>query len=149
MPPPVVKWIKYCSPLSTSDGESQARSLALEIARCCRLGYGGLKHSVPKNPRQRTSLTGESVPSAGIVLVDTGLDAPRWSDLLCNVQVVPALELMPQALQRLSSGAANLACYDRAGRVLSAAQNILVIYARIVIMTGLMLPNKTYGGKTP
>ncbi|TRM56468.1 hypothetical protein BD626DRAFT_413928 [Schizophyllum amplum] len=194
MPPPVVvgaledilysikdkKWLKYTSPCPHFDGQSQARVLARylnEVTRCCRLGYGGLRHPVPNVLRQwiavdsqRTCSTGDAVQAAGVVLADAGSNAIEWADVLCDVQLVSTPDLMPEALQRLSSGAANtfatqedrlfhiglafagdtvqLACYDRAGRVLSAAHNIHdnpVIFARMVM--GLTLLDKSYGGK--
>ncbi|TRM56473.1 hypothetical protein BD626DRAFT_440972 [Schizophyllum amplum] len=176
------RWLNYPSPSLNADPGSQYRALAQflnEVTRCCSLGHLGMKCPIPRTPRQwvvtestRTSLDGPANQVTGIALVEVGLDDMQWADVLCDVQIVSGSELLPHALRRLSSGAANvfasqqdrlfhvglvlagdviqLACYDRAGLVTSTPYSINdnpVIFVRIVM--GLTLLDKGYGGKDP
>ncbi|TRM56474.1 hypothetical protein BD626DRAFT_619197 [Schizophyllum amplum] len=176
------KWINYPSPSLYADPACQARSMAKylnDFTRCCCLGYTGMKCPIPTTPRQwiviestRTLSNGETRQVPGIALADAGVDDVQWADVLCDVQIVGGPDCMPEALRRLSSGAANafatqqdrlyhvglalggdvvqLACYDRAGLVLSVPCNVHdtpVIFARMIM--GLTLLDKTHGGKDP
>ncbi|TRM59115.1 hypothetical protein BD626DRAFT_462824 [Schizophyllum amplum] len=174
------KWVRYPEP---SDGDQQESAMAAylnEFTRACWIFHTGKGRPLPKHVLRwtvtntvRTALNGEVVQTLGIALVDARVTALQWSDVLCDIQIVPHVDRMPEAVRRLvtlSSGAANtfatqedrlfhiglafagdtvqLACYDRAGRVLSAAHNIHdnpVIFARMVM--GLALLDKSYGGK--
>ncbi|TRM56476.1 hypothetical protein BD626DRAFT_519689 [Schizophyllum amplum] len=167
------KWLGYPSPSLYADPERQYRALAKflnKVSRCCSLGHLTMNGSSPEC--LRGSLDGSAGHVTGIALSDAGLDVMQWADVLCDVQIVTGPELLPQALRRLSSGAANvfatqpdrlfhvgvalagdviqLACYDRAGLVTSTPYNIHdnpVIFVRIVM--GLTLLDKSYCGKDP
>ncbi|KAL1712432.1 hypothetical protein EV715DRAFT_213644, partial [Schizophyllum commune] len=131
---------------------------------------------VPDTPRQwvptsspRPFLDGKVDRVPGIALIDADVD-PEWSDVLCDIQMVPTEDDMPEALHRLATGAFNLFAsqedrlycvgvaiagdsfqlvyHDRAGRVLSDATSINedpILFARIIV--GLSLLDESVGGR--
>ncbi|KAL1745174.1 hypothetical protein HDZ31DRAFT_14340, partial [Schizophyllum fasciatum] len=173
-------WPSFPSPSLHSDAVAFARGITCllnAVARQCRLAYA--THSAPLlgtkrrwivSESSRLLANGEEVQSVGVVLVDTDSDDVQWRDVLCDIQVASHTDHMPEALQRLSAGAANvfaaqedrlyhigiafagdtlqLAYFDRAGRVLSGTYHVHANPKLLVrIVMGLTLLDKSYGGK--
>ncbi|KAL1689017.1 hypothetical protein GGG16DRAFT_126808 [Schizophyllum commune] len=107
-----------------------------------------------------------------MALAEDGLGDLQWSETLCDVQIEEAAENMPDAIERLTTGAAQvfatqehrlfhlglalagdtyqLAYFDRAGRVLSGIYNVhkhSVLFARFIM--GLTLLDKSFAGLDP
>ncbi|KAL1717170.1 hypothetical protein EV715DRAFT_292440 [Schizophyllum commune] len=177
------KWLLDRSSSSTSSASLErvtATALFLnEITRCCWLAYGVLQQAVPTTARQwtvietsRPSVVGSDCQSFGLALADVGPSELRWEDVLCDVEIVADASELPEALQRLSNGAAHvlatqddrtfhlglalagdtyqLAYFDCAGRVLSAVYDMHQYPMYFVrILMGLTMLDKSAIGKDP
>ncbi|TRM60854.1 hypothetical protein BD626DRAFT_435258 [Schizophyllum amplum] len=144
------------------------------FTRCCWLGYRGMQQPLPATPRQwivtdsaRVLADGNVGQALGIALVDVGVDV-QWCNILCDVQMASSAELLPEAIERLSTGASNifatqedrlfhiglaiagdtfqLASFDRAGRVLSGRYDVQE-HAFIFAPLGMTVLDKSFGGK--
>ncbi|KAL1729892.1 hypothetical protein EV714DRAFT_273220 [Schizophyllum commune] len=174
------KWLNYSSPTLQDDGLERTREVAYflnDLSRRCWAGYENLLLPRP-DVRRVWTLTesirvlpdGSSMRTTGAALVKTGLKVVRWSDVLCDVQVVQHADQMAEALQRLSSGATDVfaaqedrhfhigiafagddvqvAYFDRAGRVSTGPLNIHenpVFFLRTVM--GLTIIDESFAGK--
>ncbi|KAI5894617.1 uncharacterized protein SCHCODRAFT_02686193 [Schizophyllum commune H4-8] len=167
------------TPLSSLERVSATAAFLNEITRCCWLAYAALRLPSSFTPRQwtvaetsRTSATGDVDSHYSLVLADAGLRTLRWQDVLCDVEIVADASELPEALQRLSSGAAHvlatqddrifhlglalagdkyqLAYFDCAGRVLSAVYDMheYPMYFLRILM-GLTMLDKSSIGKDP
>ncbi|TRM59113.1 hypothetical protein BD626DRAFT_633443 [Schizophyllum amplum] len=176
------KWLCYPELSLSSDDLQREHAMAAflnEFTRHCWL----LQKQTGKNQRLpahalrwtvtnsvRTLLNGETVEAPGIALVDTRVTDMQWSDVLCDVQLVSRDDLMPQALQLLTTGAANvfstqedrmyhvgiafagdtfqIAIFDRAGRIVTGAFDVhshCLLLARTLM--GLTMLDSSYCGK--
>ncbi|KAL1688577.1 hypothetical protein GGG16DRAFT_127098 [Schizophyllum commune] len=149
------------------------------ITRRFWLAYAALQQPSPATPRQwhvvetwRPSATGGVVRYFSLALADAGTRTLRWDDVLCDVEIVADASELPEALQRLSSGAAHvvatqddrifhlglalagdkyqLVYFDCAGRVLSAVYDMheYPMYFLRILM-GLTMLDKLSIGKDP
>ncbi|KAL1699085.1 hypothetical protein EV121DRAFT_284357 [Schizophyllum commune] len=176
------KWMYYPD-FSRSQGcEKRACATAdffTKFTRICWLSYSNKHHPLPSLPRRwfvtespRLRSDGRTVASFGMALAEDGPGNLQWSDILCDVQIEEAAENMPDAIERLTTGAAQvfathehrlfhlglalagdtyqLAYFDRAGRVLSGIYNVhkhSVLFARFIM--GLTLLDKSFAGLDP
>ncbi|TRM60853.1 hypothetical protein BD626DRAFT_122863 [Schizophyllum amplum] len=173
-------WLRYPDPSPPASCAQRAVAIVKflnDFTRCCWGAYADKGLPLPACARQwtvaestRITSTGDSAQVTGIVLSDAHLGTVQWSDVLCDMQMAPTADLMPEVLERLSVGAASvfqtqddrlfhvgialagndfqLAYFDRAGRVLSGAYDIHatpVPFARIIM--GLTVLDKSCGGK--
>ncbi|TRM60831.1 hypothetical protein BD626DRAFT_406954 [Schizophyllum amplum] len=173
-------WLRYPDPSLPSDGkqrESVMVSFLNDLTRCSWGAYADENLPLPVCARQwtvtdssRVLSNGDTARVTGVALSDAYLDAVGWADILCDLQMAPKEDHMPDLLERLSAGAVNIfmaqedrlfhvgvavagndfqiAYFDRAGRVLSGTYDIYayaVSFARIVM--GLTVLDKSYGGK--
>ncbi|TRM59109.1 hypothetical protein BD626DRAFT_409583 [Schizophyllum amplum] len=170
------RWREY-PPSQPSEQENATAAFLDELTRSAWRVYAALEKKLPCFARQwvvtrstRVLLSGESVQVPGIALVYAGLKSVQWADILCDVQIVSSVEQMPEALRRLTCGAANVfasqgdrffhigialagdsfqvAYFDRAGRVLSGirdAHRCCVLFTRVLM--GLTMLDASYCGK--
>ncbi|KAL1729911.1 hypothetical protein EV714DRAFT_273238 [Schizophyllum commune] len=176
------KWLCYPDFSRFKDGVDRVDATAAffnRFTRFCWIIYGD-KHlslpnvarrwSVTESPRLRSD--GSIVTSYGMALAEDGRGDLQWRDVLCDVQIEDAAENMPDAIERLTTGAAQvfatqehrlfhlgfalagdtyqLAYFDRAGRVLSGTFDVhehAVLFARIIM--GLTLLDTSYAGLDP
>ncbi|TRM60836.1 hypothetical protein BD626DRAFT_122699 [Schizophyllum amplum] len=173
-------WLQYptlcASPVHTPREYALINFLNDFTRACCTI-YANKAHPLPVCARQwvvtdstRILSNGDAVSTLGIALADAGLSGVQWSDVLCDVQVASTATDMPEVMQRLSSGAANvfmaqedrmshvgialagddlqIAYFDRAGRALSGVYNIhehAVFFARTIM--ALTILDKSLIGK--
>ncbi|KAI4522701.1 hypothetical protein K525DRAFT_246552 [Schizophyllum commune Loenen D] len=124
-----------------------------KFTRICWLSYSDKRHPLPSVPRRwfvtespRPRFDGSTVTSFGMALAEDGPGDLQWSDILCDIQIEEAAENMPDVIERLTTGAAQvfatqehrlfhlglalagdtyqLAYFDRACRVLSGIYNV-------------------------
>ncbi|KAI4522695.1 hypothetical protein K525DRAFT_198214 [Schizophyllum commune Loenen D] len=172
------RWLLNYPSLEVAAGDRERAMAAFlnRLVQICWIAHEDLGEPVPSTPRQwittqtpRLTLQGEVERFHGIALVEAGVE-PQWRDVLCDVQMVPTEDEMPDALYQLSCGAYNmfasqedrlfsvglaiagdtfqLVYHDRAGRVLSDAFGIHtdpILFIRIIL--GVSLLGKSFGGK--
>ncbi|KAL1755813.1 hypothetical protein FB107DRAFT_274538 [Schizophyllum commune] len=176
------KWMYYPDFSRFPDYEKRACATADfldKLTRICWSFYSDNRHPLPSSPRRwfvtespRLRSDGSAVTSFGMALAENGPGDLQWSDILCDVQIAEAAENMPDAIERLTTGAAQvyatqehrlfhlglalagdmcqLVYFDRAGRVLSGIYNVhkhSVLFARIIM--GLTLLDKSFAGLDP
>ncbi|KAI4522710.1 hypothetical protein K525DRAFT_246559 [Schizophyllum commune Loenen D] len=176
------KWLCYPDFSRFKDDVDRADATATffnRFTRFCWIIHGD-KHislpnvarrwSVTESPRLRSD--GSIVTSYGMALAEDGRGDLQWRDVLCDVQIEDAAENMSNAIERLTTGAAQvfatqehrlfhlglalagdtyqLAYFDRAGRVLSGTFDVhehAALFARIIM--GLTLLDTSYAGLDP
>ncbi|KAL1664385.1 hypothetical protein GGF50DRAFT_54948 [Schizophyllum commune] len=176
------KWMYYPDFSRIPDCEKRASATAdflNNFNRICWLFYSDKRHPLPSVPRRwfvtespRLRSDGSTVTSFGMALAEDGPGDLQWSDIVCDVQIEEAAENMPDAIERLTTGATQvfatqehrlfhlglalagdtyqLAYFDRAGRVLSGIYNVhkhSVLFARFIM--GLTLLDKSFAGLDP
>ncbi|TRM60834.1 hypothetical protein BD626DRAFT_406811 [Schizophyllum amplum] len=173
-------WLRYPDSSAPSDSAQRVYAMARflnDLTYCSWGKYADEILPLPARARQWTVVhssrvlsNGDTAQVTGVGLSDAYLDVVGWADILCDMQMASKEDDMPDLLERLSAGAANifmaqedrlfhvgvalagndfqLAYFDRAGRVLSGTYNIhthVVSFARIIM--GLTVLDKSYGGK--
>ncbi|TRM56467.1 hypothetical protein BD626DRAFT_575696 [Schizophyllum amplum] len=171
------RWRDYPPPDPSTQAEDATAAFLNELTRSSWRVYAALKKQLPDFARQwivtsstRNLLNGESAQVPGIALVYAGLNSVQWADILCDIQIVASIEQMPEALRRLTCGAANVfasqgdrffhigialagdyfqvAYFDRAGRVLSGIRDVnlsCVLFTKVLM--GLTMLDASYCGK--
>ncbi|KAL1741511.1 hypothetical protein HDZ31DRAFT_45279 [Schizophyllum fasciatum] len=159
--------------VSPSEVVSGLDDIAYSLRNRPHVAFG---EPVPDKPRQwvatecpRIMRDGSVELTYGIALTEAGMGV-EWHGVLCDVQMVPTKEEMPDAIHRLSTGAANifasqedrlfcvglavagdafqLVYHDRSGRVLSEAYDTHIYsvhFARVIL--GLSFLAKSRAGK--
>ncbi|KAL1711476.1 hypothetical protein EV715DRAFT_215273 [Schizophyllum commune] len=162
--------------LASGDREHTMAAFLNRLVQICWIAHEDLGEPVPDTPRQwittqtpRLTPEGEVEHFLGIALVEAGVE-PQWRDVLCDVQMGPTEDELPDALYRLSCGAYNmfasqedrlfsvglaiagdtfqLVYHDRAGRVLSDTFGTHIdpiFFLRTIL--GVSLLDKSFGGK--
>ncbi|KAL1729898.1 hypothetical protein EV714DRAFT_250959 [Schizophyllum commune] len=162
--------------LASGDRERTMAAFLNRVVQICWIAHEDLSEPVPDTPRQwittqtsRLTPEGEVEHFPGIALVEAGVE-PQWRDVLCDVQMAPTEDELPDALYRLSCGAYNmfasqedrlfsvglaiagdtfqLVYHDRAGRVLSDTFGTHIdpiFFLRTIL--GVSLLDKSFGGK--
>ncbi|KAI5828789.1 hypothetical protein K523DRAFT_417301 [Schizophyllum commune Tattone D] len=176
------KWMYYPDFSRIPGCEKRASATAdffTKFTRICWLLYSDKRHSLPSVPRRwcvtespRLRSDGSTVTPFGMALAEDGPEDLQWGDILCDLQIEEAAENMPDAIERLTTGAAQvfatqehrlfhlglalagdtyqLTYFDRAGRVLSGIYNVhkhSVLFVRFIM--GLTLLDKSFAGLDP